>query len=265
MLGRIGIREGWSCPALAALLLGCAAAAQAADFGGFIALTSDYIYRGATQTSHDPALQADAHYYSARGWLAGLWGTSVRPDPGEATNVELDPYLGYTRALGDEWSTRLAAVYHAYLGNNPGPRYGYSELAGTLAYRLQVFLTVAVSPDTEVQTGYDSSVRRAAASGDLSWHGSLGHALSTNIGVGYYRLHRPFSSGYGYGSAGLGYEWGRMHLDLSLIGGSGAAHDFFIIVKPATGWSAPSCGSSRTVLLDATFGPNARTYSLNPQ
>jgi len=212
---------------MAALLLGRAAAAQAAEFGGFIALTSDYVYRGATQTGHDPALQADAHYYSACGWLAGLWGTSVRPDPRGVTDVELDPYLGYTRALGDEWSTRLAAVYHAYVGNNPGSRYEYSELAGTLAYRSQVFLTVAVSPDTELQTGYDTSVRRVAASGDLSWHGSLGHALSANIGVGYYRLHRPFSSGYGSGSAGLGYEWGRIHLDLSLIGVSGAAHDFF--------------------------------------
>src|SRR6202158_3170302 len=149
MRDRIGTRERWCYSAVAALLLGRAAAAQAADFGGFIALTSDYVYRGATQTSHDPALQADAHYYSASGWLAGLWGTSVRPVPEEATNVELDPYLGYTRALGDEWSTRLAAVYHAYLGNNPGSRYRYSELAGTLAYRSQVFFTVAGSPHTQ--------------------------------------------------------------------------------------------------------------------
>jgi len=227
MRDRIGAHQRWCFPAVAVLLLGRAAAAQAADSGGFIALTSDYVYRGASQTSHDPALQADVHYYSARGWLAGLWGTSVRPDPGEATSVELDPYLGYTQTLGDEWATRLAALYHAYLGNNPGSRYNYSELADTLAYQSRVFFTVAVSPDTEVETSDGSSVRRAAVSGDLSWHGSLGHALSVNIGVGYYRLHRPNSSGYGYGSAGLGYEWGRMHLDLSLIGVSGAARDFF--------------------------------------
>jgi uncharacterized protein (TIGR02001 family) len=214
-------------PALTALLFGRAVIAQAAGFGGFIALTSDYVYRGATQTGHDPAFQADAHYYSPGGWLAGLWGTSVRPDPGETTSAELDPYLGYTRTVGDEWSMRLAAVYHAYPGDASRSRYRYSELAGTMAYQSQVFITLAVSPDTEVQTAYGGFVRRAAASGDLSWHATLGHALSANVGVGYYRLHRPVSSGYGYGSAGLGYEWGPVHLDLSLIGVSGAARTFF--------------------------------------
>jgi uncharacterized protein (TIGR02001 family) len=141
-------------PALTALLFGRAVIAQAAGFGGFIALTGDYVYRGATQTGHDPAFQADAHYYSPGGWLAGLWGTSVRPDPGETTSAELDPYLGYTRTVGDEWSMRLAAVYHAYPGDASRSRYRYSELAGTMAYQSQVFITLAVPPDTEVQTAY---------------------------------------------------------------------------------------------------------------
>lgn len=214
---------------LALLLLGAlgTSRAAAADIGGFLALTSDYIYRGASQTGHDPAIQADAHLDDPRGWQAGVWGSSVRPYAGEPTGIELDPYFGFTRAIGADWSARLAAVYHLYLGSNPGARYHFSEVAVTVAYRSQWFFTVVVSPDTEVVTSDYTETRRVAMSDELAWHKSLGRGLSVNLGVGYYRLRRPYADGYGYGSAGLGYERGRVYVDLSLIGVSGTARDFY--------------------------------------
>jgi uncharacterized protein (TIGR02001 family) len=204
-----------------------ASQATAADFDGFLALTSDYIYRGASQTGHEPAIQADAHYYDPGGWLAGVWGSNVRLHPDESTGVEIDPYLGFAHALGTDWSARFAAVYHAYVGNNPGSRYHYSELSTTLVYRSQWFLTAVVSPDTEVDTSAYTETRRVALSGDLAWHRSLGRGLSVNLGAGYYRLRRPNADGYGYGSAGLGYERGPFYVDLALIGVSAAARDFY--------------------------------------
>jgi uncharacterized protein (TIGR02001 family) len=215
----------------ASMLRPLCAFAQADGVGGFVALTSNYIYRAATETSDEPALQLDLHYYAVSGWIAGLWASNVRQIAAAPTGVEFDPYLGYGHAFSDQWSARLSAVEHAYAGTNPGSQSDFTEMSGTVAYRSAAFLTLSVSPNMLVQNdvyGYDyGSTRRTALTADFSLHRSLGHALSANAGVGYYRLAHLYSNGYGYGSAGLGYEAGALHLDLSFIGVSGAAHDFY--------------------------------------
>jgi uncharacterized protein (TIGR02001 family) len=211
------------------------ALAQADGTGGFVALTSNYIYRAASETANEPALQLDLHYYAVSGWIAGLWASNVRQSAAAPIGAEFDPYLGYGRTFSDQWSARLSAVEHVYAGSNPSSASDFTEISGTVAYRSAAFLTLSVSPNTLTQyvvydynSGYNyGSTRRTALTADFSMHRSLGHAFSANAGVGYYRLAQPYSNGYGYGSAGLGYEAGAWHLDLSFIGVSGAAHDFY--------------------------------------
>jgi uncharacterized protein (TIGR02001 family) len=209
--------------------------AQAEGLGGSMALTSNYIYRAATETANEPALQLDLHYYAVSGWIAGIWTSNVRQSVLGPIGAEFDPYLGYGQIFSEQWSARLSAVEHAYVGTNPDSRSDFTEISGTLAYRSAAFLTLSVSPNTLARSvlydyiyGYSyGSSRRTALTGDFSLHRSLGHALSANIGVGYYRLAQLYSNGYGYGSAGLGYDAGPVHLDLSFIGVSGTAHDFY--------------------------------------
>ncbi len=200
--------------------------ATAGDWGGFLALTSDYVYRGASQTSREPAPQADLHYLDPDGWIAGLWASSVRIRPEKATGAELDPYLGYAWAIDADFTTRFSALYHAYAGGNPGAHYDYAELSSTLAYRSTWFCTATVSPDTTVDLGDYQQTRRVALSLDLAWHRPLAFGLSTNIGAGLYRLQRPSGSSYGYGSAGLAFEHGRLRADLALIAVTGSARDY---------------------------------------
>lgn len=208
-----------------------AALAQADGVGGFVALTSDYIYRAASESAHEPALQLDLHYYASSGWIAGLWMSNVRQVAAAPIGVEFDPYLGYGHAFSDQWSARLSAVEHAYAGTNPSSQYNFTEVSGTVAYRAVAFLTLSASPNTLVQNdvyGYGtSSTRRTALTADFSLHRPIWHALSANAGLGYYHLENQYSNGYGYGSAGLGYEAGALHLDLTFVGVSGAVHDFY--------------------------------------
>src|SRR5580704_19476437 len=72
-----------------------------ADFGGSLALTSDDIYHGISQTCGDPAAQADLHYRSAGGQapseaFAGLWGSAGlgQSECGKAREFNL--YAGYS-------------------------------------------------------------------------------------------------------------------------------------------------------------------------
>src|SRR5271169_1902229 len=89
-----------------------AALAQADGVGGFVALTSNYIYRAATETANEPALQLDLHYYAVSGWITGLWASNVRQSAWGPMGAEFDPYLGYGRTFSDQWSARLSAVEH---------------------------------------------------------------------------------------------------------------------------------------------------------
>lgn len=61
------------------------------------AVTSDYRYRGISQTRLKPALQGGADYVNnPSGLYAGAWGSSIKwtKDAGGDGNVELDLYGG---------------------------------------------------------------------------------------------------------------------------------------------------------------------------
>jgi uncharacterized protein (TIGR02001 family) len=68
------------------------------SFSGNAALTTDYRYRGMTQTQSDPALQGGFALSHSSGLYAGVWGSNVNfgsADP----HLELDPYVGYATEL----------------------------------------------------------------------------------------------------------------------------------------------------------------------
>lgn len=71
-------------------LMAGAAGAQSLSFG--VGLTSDYISRGATQTSNGAALQPWVEYENS-GFYAGLWASNV--DFGTNDRFEVDLYGGY--------------------------------------------------------------------------------------------------------------------------------------------------------------------------
>lgn len=214
-------------PALLAAMLAPAVQAQTQGWGGSLGATSDYVYRGVTQSDNLPAAQADLHYYGASGWFAGLWSSTVKRFPDAPVTAQFDAYLGYGWPLTSDWTTRVFAVHHEYPWNNPHHQYNYDELSGTVAWSDRAALTVAFSPDFSVQGPYDNASGRAALSYDLSLHQPLYRALSANAGLGYEDLRWVVGSGYVYWNAGLGYDFGRVQLDLSYIGTNGYARGLY--------------------------------------
>ncbi len=45
---------------------------------GSLALTSDYAFRGLTQTNRDPAVQGGIEFAAASGYYIGTWGSNIR-------------------------------------------------------------------------------------------------------------------------------------------------------------------------------------------
>lgn len=70
-----------------------------------VALVSNYLYRGISQTGAAPAIQGGFDYAHASGLYAGAWGSSISwlGDAGVATTagLELDTYAGYKGAVSD--------------------------------------------------------------------------------------------------------------------------------------------------------------------
>lgn len=138
-----------------------------------VGFVTDYIYRGITQTTHNPALQGGVDYSHASGFYAGLWGSNVSwikdstaLSTGDKT-LELDTYLGF-KGTAAEVSYDFGAVRYNYLGDGKAAT-GFTsadtaELYGAATYKwftakysyslLDGFLTV---PNTKGTSYFDIS------------------------------------------------------------------------------------------------------------
>jgi uncharacterized protein (TIGR02001 family) len=99
---------------VAALALSLAALSVQAEVTGNAAVLSDYNWRGITQTSQDPALQAGIDYAHENGFYVGAWGSNV--DFGDCCdeNVEVDLYTGFRGGDAVTWDVGL--IYYFYPG-----------------------------------------------------------------------------------------------------------------------------------------------------
>lgn len=105
--------------------LGLLAAGHAhAEVSGSVTLTSDYLFRGLTQTNEEPALQGGIDYTHDSGFYAGAWGSSISwlsdSDPDVSSQVEVDLYLGYGGEFGESGlGYDVGAIYYWYPGDYP--------------------------------------------------------------------------------------------------------------------------------------------------
>jgi uncharacterized protein (TIGR02001 family) len=64
-----------------------------------LALTSDYVFRGITQTDYDPALQAGLTYSWDNGIYVGGWTSNVDFADSNGPDIEFDTYIGWSHDL----------------------------------------------------------------------------------------------------------------------------------------------------------------------
>jgi uncharacterized protein (TIGR02001 family) len=118
-----------SMPAVLAGTPAMAAEAPASPhtFTSNVALVSNYVFRGLTQTFGKPAIQAGMDYAHASGAYAGLWGSNISSQQYASGTMELDYYFGYNGKLAGDWGW-TAGFYGYYY---PGANYKNALPAGT--------------------------------------------------------------------------------------------------------------------------------------
>lgn len=192
------MRLALACASLLALTAGAGAAqAQTAPEVAFnIGVVSDYVFRSASQTDEEPALQGGVDVSFASGFYVGGWASMV--DFGDDTDAEVDLYGGYRTELGG-YGLDLGVVSYLYV-NEPGSAdYNYVELKAAASRAIgPVTLGAAVyySPNffgADEQTTYLEANAAYAVTDKWSVSGAIGHQsldvnddyATWNLGVAY--------------------------------------------------------------------------------
>jgi uncharacterized protein (TIGR02001 family) len=102
--------------------------ASQAELTANVAVTSNYVWRGVSQSAGDPALQAGLDYSHSSGLYAGAWGSNVdwwEPIDGGTDNgedIEIDIYAGYSAvtkvSLIGEVAYDIGFIRYIYPGTN---------------------------------------------------------------------------------------------------------------------------------------------------
>jgi len=239
---------------LAALAVpGIAMAADAAPaVTANVGFTTDYIFRGIAQTSHNPAVQGGIDYAHTSGFYAGMWGSNVSwiADSGAIaagsgnTTMELDTYLGFRNTFAEDFSYDVGFIRYNYLGSyTPAAGFakadtdevygavGYKWLTAKYSYGLGNFLTVPGAKGTnyiELNASYpvaDSGFTLAAHVGKQTFkpvtasiYTYTDYKLGVSKDIGGYVLGLAYTST----NAGpawtypVGGNWGKSTTALSL-------------------------------------------------
>jgi uncharacterized protein (TIGR02001 family) len=97
------------------------------------AVTSDYRYRGISQSRLNPAVQGGADYtHNPTGFYAGVWASSIKwtKDLGGDGDVEIDIYGGKRGEITSGVSYDVGGLYYAYPSNGFDPSANTFEVYG---------------------------------------------------------------------------------------------------------------------------------------
>jgi uncharacterized protein (TIGR02001 family) len=221
------------------------------SFGGTLAVTSDYIYRGVSESDGQGALQADLHGSTASGTFAGVWASTRDRDLEPGTSGEVQLYLGQRIGLDGGWSATLSGRADYFVGGSPDHSDDYQEISASLTWLDRCTFSVSTIPNAvryttlayeyaqyPPQYAYQYQLYRSAAfvgDGSGQWllgEGLLGGALYATAAAGYYYSSRPDHEnapgiGYLYGNAGLALERRRWRLDLAYFAAQSRAAQLF--------------------------------------
>ena len=135
-----------------------------------VALTSNYVWRGMTQTQNSPAIQGgfDIGY---KGLYAGVWGSNIDFGDGVNASVEIDIYAGYANEIAG-LSYDINYCQYTYPGDTDNLNFGEASL--TLGYDFKV-----ASLSAKYYVGVDTNdVKNNSTDG---WEPENGWEIGTSI------------------------------------------------------------------------------------
>ncbi|MDR3490833.1 MAG: TorF family putative porin [Gammaproteobacteria bacterium] len=152
---------------------------------GNFAITSNYIFRGISQSNNLPAFQGGLTYtFATTGIYLNIWGSNVNQtaNNGAVATLEVDQVAGITNKIKD-FSYDAHFVHYAY---PKAGRLNYNELIGSVSY---LFLTGLVGLSNNVFNTHTTGVYyNLNANFDLPQKFTHFKDVSAGGCIGYYSL-----------------------------------------------------------------------------
>jgi uncharacterized protein (TIGR02001 family) len=184
--------------AIATIGIGMAANANAADLSGNATLTTDYVWRGSTQTQGDPAVQAGFKLSGDSGFYASAWGSNVKFAPEKQASSELDFTVGWGKRLNDDWAIDVNVLRYQY--PSTALDLNWTELNGTVTYKDRYWASVGHSNEA---LAYDASGTYLQAGAKFP----INDTLRIEASVARYFLDDAVLAADGYSHAQLSGIW----------------------------------------------------------
>jgi uncharacterized protein (TIGR02001 family) len=218
---------------------------HALSVGGDLAVTTDYVFRGYSETNHKGAAQLDLHVSTQSGTFVGVWTSTLDRKYAPFASFDMEEYIGQRFDLSSAWNTSITATNYQYLGANQYYWSDYQQLAASVSYLDRWTLSVAAIPNMLRYSGYYRAGRHPAYTAEMSGQWNLFSGFFITGGVGYFlatgesHLHDAYtppgaaappanstqpsysppdhypSLGYAYGNVGVAYEWRSLRLDVA--------------------------------------------------
>lgn len=191
---------------------------------GTMALTSNYIFRGLTQTENLPAVQGGLTYTTPIGLYATLWSSNNKFIDTDI-NLELDPGIGFYKEIGKDFNFDI--TFYRYLF--PSDRiWNYNEWLGQFNYK---FL--------QANLGYSGNVYNVKRKG-FYYDGGINYTIPANFFfniegvtflalVGRYELPKDFpdEAGISYNNYTVSLSKDLKHYNLALQYSTTTEREFY--------------------------------------
>jgi uncharacterized protein (TIGR02001 family) len=155
-----------------------------------VAATSNYLWRGISQTDDAAAISGGIDYTADSGFHLGAWASNV--DFGDDASHELDLYFGYGAAINPDLSYDLGYILYVYPGSDESDSnndydYDFGEIYASFTYQN---LTFAANYTTNTDDGAESLQDSLYLAADAEFEISEG--LTVNLHIANYSFDDAF-------------------------------------------------------------------------
>jgi uncharacterized protein (TIGR02001 family) len=161
-----------------------------------VALGTDYMWRGYSQTENEAAISGSFDYAHSSGFYLGTWASNV--DFNDDASAEIDVYAGFGSDIGDTgFSYDVGFLRYIYDGEN----YDWNEYYASLSYS---YFSLGIAYSNDVYASDEDGIYYS-----LGFDYTLPMDIGLSAGVGYYDYDTAV---YGAGSPDSAVDY---HIGLS--------------------------------------------------
>ncbi|MEB3766918.1 TorF family putative porin [Acinetobacter sp. MD2] len=189
-------------------------AAYGLTLTGNVALTSDYRWRGVTQTENDPAIQGSFTLAHSSGLYFSAFASNVDFGAGTKAHLELDPSIGFTTPLNFGSLKPNLDVGLVYYNYPSGGNINWPELYAKLTFADAFVKGDSIVPSISYTNQYGGSEGKVDGKKVSNWNFNLAYSA-------------PFAdTGFG-GVASVGYSKADKNIYSINANGDATDKDFF--------------------------------------